>query len=79
MIILPASKKKQLNPKIMTKDREHLTSAHPLKFNNIQIKLDSYGIVLTKKSHVEGILLVTNHAADSTSSKGIIRKKLSKE
>lgn len=60
----------------MTKDREHLTSAHPLKFNDAQIKLDLNGIVLTKKSHVGGILLVTDHIIDSTNSKRITRKKL---
>ena len=63
--------------KIMTKDREHLTPAHPLKFNGAQIKLDLNEIVLTKESHIEGILPVTDHAADSTSSRGITRKKLS--
>ena len=63
--------------KIMTKNREYLTPAHPLKFNGAQIKLDSNGIVLTKESHIEGILPVTDHAADFTSSRGITRKKLS--
>ena len=63
--------------KIMTKDREHLTSSHPLKFNGAQIKLDSEEIVLTKESHVNGILPVTNRDIDSTSSRGITRKKLS--
>ena len=63
--------------KIMTKDRKYLTSAYSLKFNGAQIKLDSNGIVLTKESHVGGILLVTDHFADSTSSRGITRKKLS--
>ena len=63
--------------KIMTKDREHLTSSHPLKFNRVQIKLDSEGIVLTKESHVGGILSITNRDVDSTSSRGITRKKLS--
>ena len=53
--------------KIMTKDRKHLTLIHPLKFNGVQIKLDSNGIVLTKKSYIEGILSVTDHAANSTS------------
>ena len=63
--------------KIITKDREYLTSAHPLKFNSAQIKLDSNGIVLTKKSYIGGILLVTDYTADSTSSKRITKKKLS--
>ena len=61
----------------MTKDGEYLTLAHPLKFNSAQIKLDSNGIILTKKSHVSGIFSVTNHIPDSTSSKEITRKKLS--
>ena len=61
----------------MTKDRKYLTSAQPIKFNGVQIKLDSNGIVLTKKSHVGGIFLVTDHDADSICSRGITRKKLS--
>ena len=63
--------------KIMTKDREYLTPAYPLKFNGAQIKLDSNGIVLTKQSHVKGILPVIDHAADFTSSREITRKNLS--
>ncbi len=63
--------------KIMTKDREHFTFIQPLKFNGAQIKLNSEGIVLTKESHEGEILLVTDHDADSTSSKGITKKKLS--
>ena len=63
----------------MTKDQEHLTSSHPLKFNGAQIKLDSEGIVLTKKSHIGDILPVTNRDADSTSLRGITRKKLSRK
>ncbi len=63
--------------KIMTKYRKYLTSAHPIKFNRAQIKLDSDGIILTKESHVGGILLVTDHNADSTSSRGITGKKIS--
>ena len=63
--------------KIMTKEREYLTHAHPLKFNSAQIKLDSNNIVLTKKSHIGGILLVTDNVAESISSRGITRKKLS--
>ncbi len=63
--------------KIMTKDREYLTYTPPIKFNGAQIKLDSDGIVLTKESNVGGIFLVTDHDADSTSSRGITKKKLS--
>ncbi len=61
----------------MTKDREYFTCTKLIKFNGAQIKLDSDGIVLTKDSHIGGILLVTDHNADSTSSRGITRKKLS--
>ena len=61
--------------KIMTKDWEHLTSSQPLKFNRTQIKFDSERIVLIKKSYIGGILSVTNHDVDSTSSRGITRKK----
>lgn len=63
--------------KIMTKDHKYLTSAQPIKFNGAQIKLNSDGIVLTKESHVGGILLVTGHDADSTSSRGVTSTKLS--
>ena len=63
--------------KIITKNREHFTSAHLLKFNGAQIKLNSNRIVLIKKSHIGEIFSVTNHVADSTSSRRITRKKLS--
>lgn len=61
--------------KIMTKDREHLTSIQPQKFNGAQIKLDSESIVLAKKSHVGGILLVIDCDTDSISFRGVTRKK----
>ena len=38
--------------KIITKDRKHFTSVHPLKFNGTQIKLDLNKKILTKKSYV---------------------------
>ena len=63
--------------KIMTKDWEHLNFSDPLKLNRAQIKLNSEGIVLTKESHVGSILPITNHDTDSTSSRGITKKKLS--
>ena len=63
--------------KIITKDQEQFTFTQTLKFNGAQIKLDSKGILLTKKSHVDGIFLVTDHNADSTSLRGITKKKLS--
>ena len=66
--------------KIMTKNQEHFTPTQPLKFNRAQIKLDSEGIVLTKKSHIDGIFLVIDHNTDSTSLGKITKKKfLSKE
>ena len=58
---------------IMTKNRKYLTSANSLKLNSAQIKL---GIILTKRSHVRGIFLVTGYVLDSTSSKRITRKNL---
>ena len=63
--------------KIMTKDQEHFTSSYPLKFNRAQIKLNFKKIILTKKSHIGCILSITNHDADSISSRGITRKKQS--
>lgn len=35
----------------MIKDRMYFISVQLLKFNNVQIKLNSNGIILTKKSH----------------------------
>lgn len=35
--------------KIMIKDQEHFTSLQPFKFNKAQIKLNSKGIILTKR------------------------------
>lgn len=62
---------------MIIKDREYLTLIHRLKFNGAQIKLNSNDIILIKKSYIGGIFLITNHATDFTSSKGIIRNKLS--
>ena len=63
--------------KIMAKDKKYLTSTRLLKFNGAQIKLNANGIVLTKKNHIGRILLVIDYAPDSTSSRGIIKKKIS--
>lgn len=63
--------------KIMTKDREYLTSLQPLKFHRSQIMFDLEGIVLTKKSHVGKIFLVRNYDADATSSRKITRINIS--
>lgn len=62
--------------KIMTKDWRHFTFIQPLKFNEVQIKLDSKSIVLTKKSHIGGIFLVIDHNIDSISFKRVTKKKL---
>lgn len=48
-----------------------------MKFNKIQIKLNLNKIILIKKSYIDGILLITNYDTDFTSSKKIIKKKLS--
>lgn len=61
----------------MTKDCKYLTFVQSIKFNRTQIKLDLNSIILTKKSHISDIFLVTDYDSDSTSSKGITRKKLS--
>ena len=53
--------------KIMIKNREHFTPTYFLKFNSAQIKLKLNGLVLTKKSYIEGILLVIDYTIDSTS------------
>ena len=63
--------------KIMTKNKSYFTLTHLLKFNGAHIRLELNGIVLTKDSHLGGILLLTNNVADSTSSRRIKRKKLS--
>ena len=63
--------------KLMTKNRKQLTPAQPIKFNGAQIKLNSNGKVLTKESHVGGILPVKGHDVDSINLRGITRKKLS--
>ena len=74
-----ASTKKEIFKlaKIITKNRKYLILVYSLKLNSTQIKPNSNGIVLTKKSYVNNIFLVTHHDADFTSSRGIIRKKLS--
>lgn len=63
--------------KIMIQDKEYLTPTNSLKFNVVQIKLDSKKIILTKKSHVGGVLLEINHVAESTCYKVVTKKKLS--
>ena len=60
----------------MTRDKKHLIFAYFLKFNGAQIKLNLNGIVLTKQSHVGGILLIIDQIADFSSSREITKKKL---
>lgn len=60
----------------MTKNKNYFIFTHFLKFSGAQIKLNSNGIILTKKSYLRDIILVTNYNADSTSFKKITKKKL---
>lgn len=60
----------------MIKNIKYLTSANLLKFNNIQIKLDSNKTIIIKKSHIKKIFLVIDYVADFTCSKQIIKKNL---
>lgn len=62
--------------KLIIKDCKYLTLTQLVKFNRTQIKLNSNGIVLIKKSHIGSILLVISYDVDSTSSREIIKKKL---
>ncbi len=48
-----------------------------MEFCRTQIKVDSNGIVMVKKSYIGGILLIINDDADFTILREIIRKKLS--
>lgn len=62
--------------KILIKDKKYLIFAYLLKFNSAKIKLNSNKIIFIKKSHIENILLITNHIVDTTNSREITRKKL---
>lgn len=62
--------------KITTKNWKHLIFLQSVKFNEAQIKLNLEEIVLTKKSYISNIFLVTNHNRNFISSKKIIKKKL---
>ena len=64
--------------KIMTKERTHLILETPIKFNGTMIRLaPSRDIMLSQETRVGGISLVKNHDASTTSSRGIVREKLS--
>lgn len=60
----------------MIKNWEYLTFVKLIKFNGVQIKLNSNGIVATKKSQINGIVLITKYNKDSINLKGINKKKL---
>lgn len=62
--------------KIIIKDYKYLSSAQPIKFNRVQIKLDSNTIIFIKKSQVNDIFLAIGYNIDLTSFRKIIRKKL---
>lgn len=62
--------------KLMIKDYKYPTFIQFIKFNKTQIKLNSNGIILIKKSHISSILLVIDHDIDSTNLQEITRKKL---
>ena len=64
--------------KIMTKARDHLTSTKPIKFNSIRIELEANGdLTLRQDTHVGGINIVNKSDASTTSSRGVVRTKLS--
>lgn len=44
--------------KIIIKDWKYFTFIQLLKFNRVQIKLDSKNIVLIRKSHINSIFLI---------------------
>lgn len=60
----------------MTKDRECLTTRHPIKFNGMRIELLEDGITIKNASHLGGISPIRNQVASSTSSRGVVREKL---
>ena len=64
--------------KIMTKARDHLTSSKPIKFNGTKIELALNGnLTLKPNTHIGSIGLVKKLDASTTSSRGVLRTKLS--
>ena len=55
--------------------RKYFTFLYIIKFNGVQIKLDSNGIILTKKSYIRAIFLAINYATDFTNLKKITKKR----
>lgn len=65
------------NVKIMTKSREQLTTANPVRFNGIKIKLlKNESITLNQESHADGIQIIKNQNFSSISFRDLMRKKL---
>ena len=61
---------------ILTKQRDCLTPGSPIKFNGTKIDLGPNGEIKVT-TNAEGISLIANHNAASTSSKGKVRPRLS--
>lgn len=63
---------------ITTKERTHLIFENPIKFNGTLIQLTPSGeITLRQETRAGGISLMKNHEASTTSSRGVVRAKLS--
>ncbi|KAE8550702.1 hypothetical protein EYB25_003641 [Talaromyces marneffei] len=62
---------------ILCKPREQLTTRKPLRFNGAVITEDAQGITLTQERTCKNIRLVQDHAADTVSSRGKVRKNAS--
>lgn len=61
---------------IMTKERDQLATARPIKFNGTRIELDTYGnTLLYQETQVGagGIQLVKNFNAPTIGSQGVVR------
>ena len=64
--------------KLMSKDRNHLTTNKPIKFNGALIELTSEGnLTLKQETQIAGISLVRNLMVSTTSAQGVICTELS--
>lgn len=64
--------------KLMSKDREYLTINKPIKFNGALIELTPNGdLTLKQEIQIAGISLVKNLETSTTSTRGVVRVKLS--
>ena len=66
-----------VNADIMTKARETLTPTTSLKFNGTRIELSNDHLTLKPEKHADNITLVKTSETSTTSSRGIVRPKLS--